>query len=98
VEAPARGTVDLRSELSADPTPDLIASSPDQHWFFISTRGPVPLSGDPHSSQGSTPGLLIVRLNEAGNNGVIRGLVPITNVDAGGVERADAHGIRVRRK
>jgi hypothetical protein len=27
----------------------------------------------------------------------VRGLAPITNIDAGGVQRADGHGIRVRR-
>jgi hypothetical protein len=29
---------------------------------------------------------------------VVEGIVPISNRDAGGVERADAHGIRVRVK
>lgn len=28
----------------------------------------------------------------------VRGLIPISNRDAAGVERADAHGIRVRLK
>ncbi len=91
------GTVDLVSPFSADPTPDLLAASPDQLWFFASTRGPNPLSGDPHSSHGSTPGMLVVRLTGNGRTGEVRGLVPISNVDAGGVERADAHAIRVRR-
>ncbi len=27
----------------------------------------------------------------------VRGLAPINNIDAGGVQRADGHGIRVRR-
>jgi hypothetical protein len=90
------GTVDLRSAFSADPTPDLLASSPDQKWFFMSTRGPNPLSGDPHSSLGTDPGLLIVQLTAGGRTGRVRGLVRISNVDAGGVERADAHGIRMR--
>jgi hypothetical protein len=91
-------TVDLTSPFSADPTPDLIASSPDRHWFFISTRGPNPLSGDPHSATGSTPGLLIVRLLGNGRTGEVFGLARISNIDAGGIERADAHGIGVRRK
>jgi hypothetical protein len=29
---------------------------------------------------------------------VFKGIVRISNVDAGGVERADGHGLRVRRK
>lgn len=92
------GTVDLVSEFSADPTPDLFAESPGAKYLFASTRGPLPLSGDPHSSQGSTPGMLIVRIFESGSDGRVEGLVRISNRDAGGVERADAHGIRIRIK
>lgn len=91
-------TVALISAYSADPTPDLFAPAPDYKWLFISTRGPNPLSGDPHSSQGTDPGLLVVRLKEGGRTGEVSGLVRISNRDAGGVERADAHGIRVRLK
>lgn len=91
-------TVDLISPFSADPTPDLIASSPDREWFFMSTRGPSPLSGDPHSSQGTDPGLLIVRLKGTGRTGDVYGHVRISNQDAAGVERADAHGVNVRRR
>ncbi|MFI7707772.1 hypothetical protein [Nonomuraea sp. NPDC049480] len=90
-------TVALTSPFSADPTVDLFAGSPDRAWVFASTRGPNPLSGDPHSSHGTDPGMLIVRMTDEGRAGQVRGLIPITNVDAAGVERADAHGIRVRR-
>ncbi|GIH03773.1 hypothetical protein Rhe02_18400 [Rhizocola hellebori] len=89
-------TVDLTSSFSTDPTPDLFAVSPDRGWFFMSTRGPNPLSGDPHSSHGHNPGMLVVQLTNQGLGGQVRGLVPITNPDATGVERADAHAIRVR--
>jgi hypothetical protein len=88
--------VPLTSPFSADPTVDLFAGSPDRAWVFASTRGPNPLSGDPHSSHGTDPGMLIVRMTDEGRAGQVRGLIPITNVDATGVERADAHGIRVR--
>ncbi|NRQ33814.1 hypothetical protein HII36_18425 [Nonomuraea sp. NN258] len=91
------GTVSLTSPFSADPTVDLFATSPDRSWLFASTRGPNPLSGDPHSSHGHNPGMLIVWMTDGGRTGEVRGLIPITNVDATGVERADAHGIRVRR-
>jgi hypothetical protein len=64
----------------------------------MSTRGPNPLSGDPHSSLGRDPGLLIVRLEDGGRTGEVRGLVRISNLDADGIERADAHGIRMRLK
>ncbi len=89
-------TVDLLSAFSQDPTPDLFAPSPDRKWFFMSTRGPNPLSGDPHSSTGTDPGLLIVRLTQGGRGGEVRGLVRISNIDASGIERADAHGIQMR--
>lgn len=92
------GIFDLSSEFSNDPTPDLITKSPDHKWFFISTRGPNPLSGDPHAAQGSDPGMLIVRLKNSGLTGEVQGLARISNVDSTGVERADAHGIRVRLK
>lgn len=91
------GTVDLVSPFSADPTVDLFAVSPDHKWAFASTRGPNPLSGDPHSSHGSDPGMLILKLTGNGKQGTVEGLIRISNVDAGGVQRADAHGIRVRR-
>jgi hypothetical protein len=90
-------TIDLRSSFSADPTPDLFAVSPDHRWFFLSTRGPNPLSGDPHSSHGIDPGLLIIKVSSDGRTGQVRGLVHISNLDASGIERADAHAIRVRR-
>jgi hypothetical protein len=41
--------------------------------MFVSLRGSLPLTGDPHVSTGSTPG-----------------------VDAGGIDRADPHALRVR--
>jgi len=90
------GTVNLVSSLSADPTPDLFAISPDKRWLFVSTRGPNPLTGDPHSSTGQDPGVLVIRLREGGATGEVRGLARITNIDALGIERADAHGIRIR--
>jgi hypothetical protein len=83
--------------ISKDPTPDLAGESPDGRFFYVAARGPLPLSGDPHASTGSTPGVLVIELLQGGRSGAVRGLARISNVDAGGVERADAHGIRVRR-
>ncbi|WP_392436132.1 hypothetical protein ACF3DV_15345 [Chlorogloeopsis fritschii PCC 9212] len=56
------------------------------------------MSGDPHVSTGSTPGLGIVQVTEGGKSGMVRRIVPISNIDSNNVERADAHGIRVRMK
>jgi hypothetical protein len=93
----AMGTLTLESAHSADPTPDLAVTSSDGRYMYVSLRGPNPLSGDPHASTGSTPGLLVIQLGADGRTGTVRGLAPITNLDAGGVERADAHGIAIRR-
>ena len=83
--------------LSSDPTPDLADASPDGRFFYVSLRGPNPLSGDPHASTGSTPGVMALELLHDGRFGAVRGIARIDNTDAGGVQRADAHGIRVRR-
>ena len=91
-------TVDLASAFTADPAPDLFAPSPGHKYLFASARGSIPLSGDPHSSQGAAAGMLIVRVYESGSDGRVEGFVRISNVDAAGVDRADAHGIRSRIK
>ena len=91
-------TVPLAHPATTDPSPDLAALSPNGKLHFVSLRGPNPLSGDPHSSTGALPGLGIVRLTQGGRWGSLDKVIPITNRDAGGIERADAHGIRIRRK
>jgi hypothetical protein len=90
-------TVDLVSAGSADPTPDLGVLSPDGSRIFVSLRGPVPLTGDPHASTGSTPGLGVIQVTAGGKDGFVKAVTRISNVDAAGVERADAHGIALRR-
>lgn len=90
-------TESLVSPFSADPTPDLAGEAPDGKYVYLSLRGPLPLSGDPHASTGSTPGLLVLEILKDGRDVAVRGLARISNIDAGGVERADGHGIRVRR-
>lgn len=92
------GTVNIAAPgISLDPTPDLVGEAPDGRFMYVSLRGPSPLSGDPHASTGSTPGLLVLEVLQDGRALAVRGLTRITNVDAAGVERADGHGIRVRR-
>ena len=49
--------IPLAGRVSDDPTPDLLATSPNGSHVFMSLRGPNPLSADPHVSTGSTPGL-----------------------------------------
>jgi hypothetical protein len=81
---------------SPDPTPDLLALSPQGTHMFMTFRGPNPLSGDPHVSQGATPGVGVLKITEGGRNGVFGAIAPMSNKDSGGVERADAHAIWVR--
>jgi len=90
------GTVNLPGGASGDPAPDLADVSPSGNRIFVSLRGPNPLTGDPHVATGSTPGIGVVQVEEGGARGFLKAVVPISNVDAAGVERADAHGIRVR--
>jgi hypothetical protein len=89
-------TENLVSPYSADPTVDLAGEAPDGKYVYLSTRGPNPLSGDPHASTGTTPGLLVLELLQDGRDVVVRGLAPISNIDALGIQRADGHGVRVR--
>lgn len=81
---------------SADPTPDLLVLSQEGSHMFMSFRGPSPLSGDPHVSTGSTPGVGVMKITEGGRNGVFEAIAPMTNKDAGGVEKADGHALWVR--
>ncbi len=81
---------------SSDPTPDLLATSPNGSHVFVSLRGPVPLTADPHVSTGSTPGVGVVKVTGGGFNGFFESVVPVSNVDAGGVERADVHALTIR--
>jgi hypothetical protein len=91
-------TLNLAGATSVDPSPDLLDKSPNGDVVYVSLRGPSPLTGDPHSSTGTTPGLGVVQVTQGGRSGTFTHVVRISNVDATGVERADAHAIAVRRK
>jgi hypothetical protein len=90
------GQVDMVGASSQDPTPDLADVLTAGNRMFVSLRGPNPLTGDPHVATGGTPGLGVMEIQANGRAGTLRSVIPITNLDAGGVERADPHGIRVR--
>jgi DNA-binding beta-propeller fold protein YncE len=90
--------IQMVGPLSSDPTPDLLDLAPSGDLVFVTLRGPTPLSGDPHVSTGSTPGLGVMEIEDGGRRGTLRSILPISNLDAAGVERADPHGIRVRRR
>jgi hypothetical protein len=91
-------TVNLLSGMSDDPSLDLADLSPSGNFAFVSLRGPNPLSGDPHASTGSTPGVGVIQLEQGGRTGFMKTVVRVSNRDANHVQRADVHGIRVRLK
>jgi hypothetical protein len=88
--------IHLEGQLSDDPTPELLQTSPDGQYVFMSLRGPNPLTADPHVSTGSTPGVGVIKVTAAGRNGRFYGIAPATNVDTMGIERADTHALTVR--
>jgi DNA-binding beta-propeller fold protein YncE len=92
------GEFSLMGPHSDDPSPDLLDTSPDGRFVFASLRGALPLSGDPHASTGSTPGVGVIRVRRGGRRGELEAIARISNVDAAGIERADPHGIRVRHR
>ncbi|MEK6639158.1 MAG: hypothetical protein AABZ17_00670 [Nitrospirota bacterium] len=91
-------TIDLNKGGPAGLAPDLAGRSPSGNRIFVSLRGPNPLSGDPHLSTGSTPGLGVIQVTKNGRSGKLKSVIPIHNIDADRIERADAHGIGVRLK
>ncbi|MGH9200233.1 MAG: hypothetical protein ACRD2A_03245 [Vicinamibacterales bacterium] len=90
-------TIQLNGSLTDNAAPDLADISPAGDRVFVAFRGPTPLSGDPHNARGSTPGLAVLEVSDGGRNGRLLGLIRLTNVGTDGVERADPHGLRVRR-
>jgi DNA-binding beta-propeller fold protein YncE len=89
--------VSLAGALTADPAPDLVDASPSGDRLYVALRGSSPLSGDPHIATGVSPGLGIIEVDGGGASGRLGAILPITNIDAQGVDRADAHALRVRR-
>ena len=90
----------LVGDASGDPAPDLMDTAPAGNRVYVSLRGPNPLTGNAppfNNAVGSTPGLGIIRVESGGRTGALQGIAPITHV-VGGVERADPHAVRVRRR
>lgn len=92
--------IDARSfevigELQVGDAPDILDFSPDGRFAYVTQRGPNPLSGDPHVSQGSVPGVLVID-TETGT--LVRRLDPTTVKDPDGKVLNDVHGIGVRRR
>ena len=90
--------IELSGGVSDDPTPDLLATSPNGSHVFMSLRGPNPLTADPHVSTGSTPGIGVIKVLQDGRSGFFEAIAPATNVDQSGIERADMHALTIRLK
>ena len=88
--------IPLVGPMSADPAPDLMDASPRGDKVYVSFRGAIPLSGDPHASTGDTPGLCVIKVSTSGRSGRIESITRISNIGADGIERADPHALRVR--
>jgi DNA-binding beta-propeller fold protein YncE len=89
-------TIPLAGAVTSDPTPDLVAVSPNGSHAFLSLRGPSPLTADPHVSTGSTPGVAVLKVIESGRDAIVETVARVSNVDASGVERADVHAMTIR--
>lgn len=91
-------TIPLAGAVTSDPTPDLVVVSPNGSHAFLSLRGPSPLTADPHVSTGNTPGVGVLKVLAGGRDAVVEAVARVSNVDGGGVERADVHAMTIRIK
>jgi DNA-binding beta-propeller fold protein YncE len=89
-------TIPLETPFAPDPTPDLLAMSPNGSHAFMSLRGPNPLTADPHVSTGTTPGVGILKVTAGGRDAIFEAVAPVSNIDSLGVERADIHAMTIR--
>jgi hypothetical protein len=103
------GTITLAGDVSNDPAPDLMDAAPDGSYVFVALRGPSPLTGnnkDVNNAVGSTPGVGVIKVDGGGRSGKLVSIAPISRVteekDKDGnmvkKEKADPHGIQVRKK
>jgi len=103
------GTILLSGDLSKDPAPDLMDTSPDGSYVFAALRGPSPLTGnnkEVNNAVGGTPGVGVIKVEGNGRGGALVGIAPISKMvqekDKEGkdvtVEKADPHGIQARKK
>jgi hypothetical protein len=92
--------VGLAGSFSGDPAPDLLGISPSGTRIYVSLRGPAPLSGNVplvDNAVGATPGVAVIRVKDGGASGELQAIVRIGHI-VGGAERADPHGIAIRRR
>jgi DNA-binding beta-propeller fold protein YncE len=104
-------TFSLQGAASDDPAPDLMALHPLADYAFVTLRGPCPLTANApgvNNAVGATPGVGLISIDDAGLRGRLQAIAPISNSIAGttcapdatsapSTNRADVHGIAVRR-
>ena len=84
-------------------------TAPDGSYVFAALRGPSPLTGnnkEVNNAVGSTPGVGVIKVEGNGRGGALVGIAAINKMvqekDKEGkdvtVEKADPHGIQVRKK
>lgn len=91
--------INLAGNLSADPAPDFLAVSPSGNRMYVALRGPNPLTSNNtnvNNARGLTPGLGVIRVEQAGMTGTLQNRFAVSHPDGAGVERADLHGLAVR--
>ena len=92
-------SINLVGSISDDPAPDLLDVAPDGAYVFMGMRGPNPLTGNDknvNNAKGSTPGVGVIKVKDAGRDGEFVGVARITNMKEG-KETADTHGLAVRK-
>jgi hypothetical protein len=91
-----------------DPSSDLSTTSPNQKYVFLAMRGPAPTTFG-HSSQGSCPGVGVVKVDRTGKYGRLVRVLTTTNktpdtlltidfqggTPYSGKERSDIHGVMI---
>jgi len=94
--------IDMVGTVSDDPAPDILGISPDGKRVYTTLRGPLPLTGNNaqlNNAQGQTPGLGVIQVRKGGKGGILKELFAISNFDGtDNQERADPHGVAVRRR
>lgn len=86
-------TFEVVGELDAGDAPDILDFAPDGSVAYVTQRGPSPLSGDPHVSVGTNPGVLVIDV-ETGEH--LERLNPPEVLSDEGEVANDVHGIGVR--
>ncbi len=81
-----------------DPAPDIADVAPDEECITVAFHGPVPVTFA-HSTQGSCPGVCIVKLDMNGRKSSLVTVLRTTNelvvTTPPGLERSDIHMVAV---